>query len=50
VYEQISKNRRRSILLVLVVLVLAAGLGYVFGLLFAFGIGGAVIALVIAGI
>lgn len=48
-YEQISKNKRRSILLVLLVLVLAVGLGYVFGLLFAFGIGGAVIALLIAG-
>lgn len=47
-YEQITKNKRRSILLVLLVLGLAAGLGYVFGLLFAFGVGGAIIALIIA--
>ncbi len=47
-YEQIAKNRRRSILLVLLVLALAAGLGYAFGLLFDFGIGGVVVAAVIA--
>jgi heat shock protein HtpX len=48
-YEQISKNKRRSVLLVLVVLALAVGLGYLFGWLFEFGIGGAVIAFLIAG-
>lgn len=48
-YEQISKNKRRSVLLVLVVLLLAAGLGYVFGTLLEFGVPGAVIALLIAG-
>ena len=44
-YEQIAKNKRRSILLVLLVLVLAVGLGYLLGLLFRFGIVGALIAL-----
>jgi heat shock protein HtpX len=48
VYEQIAKNKRRSILLVLLVLALAVGLGYLFGLLFQFGIAGALIALAIA--
>jgi heat shock protein HtpX len=49
-YEQIARNRRRSALLILLVLALAAGLGYVFGLLFQFGIGGIVIALAIAAV
>ena len=47
-YEQITRNRVKSLLLVLAVLVLAVGLGYVFGLLFEFGWGGAILALVIA--
>lgn len=47
-YEQIAKNKRRSILLVLLVLALAVGLGYLVGLLFAFGIAGAIIAFAIA--
>ena len=48
-YEQIAKNKRRSLLLVLAVLAIAVALGYVFGLLFDFGIGGIVIAFLIAG-
>jgi heat shock protein HtpX len=47
-YEQIARNRWKSILLVLVVLLVAAGLGYVFGLLFDFGPAGVVVALLIA--
>lgn len=47
-YEQIAKNKRRSILLVLLVLALAVGLGYLLGLLFAYGIVGAIIAFAIA--
>lgn len=49
-YDQIGRNKRRSILLILFVLALAAGLGYVFGLLFQFGIGGVIVALVIASV
>jgi len=48
VYDQIAKNKRRSLLLILLVLALAAGLGYVFGLLIDFGIGGVIVAVVIA--
>jgi heat shock protein HtpX len=47
-YEQITRNRWKSVLLVLVVLVAAAGLGYLFGWLFDFGIAGVVVALLIA--
>ncbi|HEX6261945.1 MAG TPA: M48 family metallopeptidase [Actinomycetota bacterium] len=47
-YEQIAKNRRRSVLLVLLVLALAVALGYVLGLLFQYGIAGAIVALGIA--
>ncbi len=47
-YEQIARNKWRSILLVFVVLVLAAGIGYLFGYLFEAGPFGLVIALVIA--
>lgn len=43
-YEQIARNKRRSLFLVLGALVLATGLGYLFGLLFAFGWYGAAIA------
>ncbi|MGH2739161.1 MAG: M48 family metallopeptidase [Actinomycetota bacterium] len=43
-YEQIARNKRRSLTLVLGALVLAAGLGYLFGLLFAFGWFGAAVA------
>jgi heat shock protein HtpX len=47
-YEQIARNRWKSVLLVLVVLLVAAGLGYLFGLLFNFGVAGVVVALLIA--
>jgi len=48
VYEAIAQNKRRSVLLVLGALVLLGALGYFLGYLFATGIAGAVIALVIA--
>lgn len=47
-YEQIARNKWKSVLLVLVVLLVAAGLGYLFGLLFNFGVAGVVVALLIA--
>jgi heat shock protein HtpX len=50
VYEQIARNKRRSVLLVLLVLLLAAGLGFVFGILFDAGPIGIVVALIIAGL
>lgn len=49
-YDQIAKNKRRSVLLILLVLALAAGLGYVFGLLIDFGIAGVIVAVAIAGV
>jgi heat shock protein HtpX len=49
VYEQIARNKWRSILLVFLALLLAAALGYVFGLLFDAGPVGIGLALVIAG-
>jgi heat shock protein HtpX len=50
VYEQIARNKWRSIFLVLGVLVLAAGIGYLFGYLFQAGPFGLVVALGIAAI
>jgi heat shock protein HtpX len=47
-YEQITSNKWRSVLLVLLVLAVAGGLGYLFGWLFDFGLVGVVIALLIA--
>ena len=49
-YEQIARNKWRSILLVFLVLLLAVGLGYVFGRLFEAGPFGIVLALVIAAV
>lgn len=49
-YEQISRNKWRSFLLILVVLVLAGGIGYLFGYLFQAGPVGLVLALGIAAI
>ena len=49
-YEQISRNKWRSVLLILVVLVLAGALGYLFGYLFQGGLVGLVLALVIAAV
>jgi heat shock protein HtpX len=48
-YEQITRNKRRTILIILVALIFAAGLGYLFGLIMGSGIAGLVVALVIAG-
>jgi heat shock protein HtpX len=50
VYEQITRNKVRSFLLILAALVLAGGIGYLFGYLFDGGLIGLVIALAIAGI
>lgn len=49
-YEQIARNKRRSALLVFLVLLLAAGLGYVFGQLYEAGPAAVVLALLIAGV
>ncbi|MGH2547703.1 MAG: M48 family metallopeptidase, partial [Actinomycetota bacterium] len=49
-YEQISRNKWRSFLLILVVLVLAGGIGYMFGYLFQAGPVGLVLALGIAAV
>jgi heat shock protein HtpX len=48
VYEQIARNRWRSIALILAVLLLAAGVGWLMGYLFDFGWAGVIVALVIA--
>jgi heat shock protein HtpX len=50
VYEQISRNKWRSFLLIVVAIVLAGGIGYLFGYLFDGGLFGLVIALVIAAV
>jgi heat shock protein HtpX len=53
VYEQITSNRIRSFLLIFLVIVLAGGMGWLFGEWFgsgAAGIGGLVVALGIAGV
>jgi heat shock protein HtpX len=48
-YEQIARNRRRTVLIVLGALVFAGGLGYLFGLLLHVGVAGLIVALLIAG-
>jgi heat shock protein HtpX len=48
-YEQIARNKRKTVLIVLGALIFAGGLGYVFGLLLNIGVGGLIIALLIAG-
>jgi heat shock protein HtpX len=50
VYEQITRNKVRSALLILAALVLAAGIGYLFGYLFGGGLVGLVLALAIAAV
>jgi heat shock protein HtpX len=50
VYEEISRNKRRTVLLVLGALVVVGALGYLFGLLLNIGVAGLIIALVFAGI
>jgi heat shock protein HtpX len=50
VYEQITRNKWRSVLLVFLVLLLAAAIGYVFGVLYEAGPFGIVVALLIAGV
>jgi len=47
-YEQIARNKRRTVLIVLGALVFAGGLGYLFGLLLRVGIAGLIVALLIA--
>jgi heat shock protein HtpX len=47
-YEQITRNKVRSVLLILAVLVLAGGIGYLFGYFFGGGLFGLVLALGIA--
>ncbi|HEV3474920.1 MAG TPA: M48 family metalloprotease [Actinomycetota bacterium] len=49
-YEQIARNRWRSILLILSVFVLAGGVGWLIGYLFEFGWAGFIVALVIAAV
>ena len=49
-YEQITRNKVRSVLLVLAVLVLAGGIGYLFGYFFGGGLFGLVLALGIAAV
>lgn len=48
-YEEIARNKRRSYVLIAAVLLLAAGLGYLFGLLFWTGWAGTAAAFLIAG-
>lgn len=48
-YEQIARNRRRTILIILGALLFAGGLGYLFGLILKVGIAGLIVALIIAG-
>jgi heat shock protein HtpX len=50
VYEQIARNKWRSVLLVFLVLLLAAALGFVFGQLFRAGPAGVVLAVLIAAV
>jgi heat shock protein HtpX len=49
-YEQITRNKVRSILLILAALILAGGLGYLFGYLLGGGVFGLVVALGIAAV
>jgi heat shock protein HtpX len=49
VYEEISRNKRRTVLLVLGAIVVVGALGYLFGLLLDVGVVGLVIALLVAG-
>lgn len=49
-YEQITRNKWKSVLLVVLVLLVAAGLGFLFGWLFDFGIAGVAIAVGIAAV
>ena len=47
-YEQISRNKRRTVLIILGTLVVVGGLGYLFGLLLGTGPVGLVVAVLIA--
>ncbi len=49
-YEEIAKNKRRSIILVIAALLLLGAVGYGLGLLYQFGVAGLVIALVLAAL
>jgi heat shock protein HtpX len=48
-YEQIARNRRRTVFIILGALVFAGGLGYLFGLILDVGFAGLIVALIIAG-
>jgi heat shock protein HtpX len=48
-YEQIARNKRRTVLIVVATVVVVGALGYVFGLLLSVGPAGLVVALAIAG-
>jgi heat shock protein HtpX len=48
-YEQIARNRRRTVFIILGALVFAGGLGYLFGLILNVGFAGLIVALIIAG-
>jgi heat shock protein HtpX len=48
-YEQIARNKRRTVVLIVGALVFAGGLGYLFGLLLNVGIAGLIVALIIVG-
>jgi heat shock protein HtpX len=50
VYEQITRNKIRSVLLILAAVVFAGGIGYLFGYLFGGGLTGLVLALAIAAV
>jgi heat shock protein HtpX len=47
-YEQIARNRRRTVLIIVLALAFAGGLGWLFGYLIGVGIAGLVVALAIA--
>jgi heat shock protein HtpX len=48
-YEQIARNKRKTVVLIVGAIVFAGGLGYLFGLLLNVGIAGLVVALLIVG-
>jgi heat shock protein HtpX len=49
-YEEIARNRRRTVVLILLTVVIVGALGYLFGYLLGVGIAGLVVALVISAV
>lgn len=49
-YEQIARNKRKSVAIVAGTVLFVAGVGYLLGLVFNFGIGGLVVALVVSAL